>query len=113
MRYLFLLLLAGCGAMTDPDYDESSDSGLRVKWAEYNFITIEQLDKLYLEIQKCTGISKQGPLVVFVDFKPHGFDGYTTNEIILLSADNTWLIKHEFIHYLTDNSHNSPFFKSC
>lgn len=124
---LILLLLTACGGAVDDNhgygwhYDEIGGSGLRVRFDDNarKLVEFEEIEQWYLDVQECTGIKANGPLVIFVPEKiGDGIGGWwfwNSDTIIIWSAEHALFFptrgsstKHEFIHYLL-NENGYPF----
>jgi len=135
---LTILLLVGCGGSVDESdnnhgygysYDFRGDSGLALRYspsllAEKPFPWMTLLEKEYLNVQECVGISAPPPMVIVVndgDLKPYGGLYYPDPDLIVVEHSSLQLaFKHEVVHYLLhygtgnlDPAHNSELFVRC
>ena len=136
-----ILLLTGCSddnVTTNYgygyEYDVVTDGGIRVRYAELDFITPEEIDKAFRLMQDCTSVHTDArPLVILSDARPIGTE-YTvegrayfkTGTVVLYTADEhasyyiNLVLRHEFVHFLgavsgmpnkNNSSHQSSLFQ--
>jgi hypothetical protein len=142
---LLSLLMTGCGKEGNNNhgygyyYDAIGETGLRLRHAEDQSLpTITDIESLYFQVANCMGLdvaAYAAPLVVMAENPikyPEGTSSYGVTYLdtglILIRKDifnvneSWWLYKHEFVHYLlqqtgfpSDNNlnHLSSFFRDC
>jgi hypothetical protein len=97
------------------------------------YITFDEMEQYYLEMQTCTGMTAPAPKVWATSFKGRGLGGgwgayLYANQIVMLNTDENIVprdcisdresIKHEFTHHIlymngADASHANPLFAQC
>lgn len=122
MRYLLILLLAGCGGGGDESaadnhghgfqYDAITASGIRERGGDPAYF-----ETAWTEVQACTGLSGPAPFVVVV---PEGSLGNDQNgkaiigvymsdpSLILIYASLPKVVRHEMIHDLLAFNFHTP-----
>jgi len=157
MRYLSIIIaivgLYGCAAgggdessgannyckeQYSTTYDQVGDSGLLLEPSQNMYVTFNQIEQFYVEVESCMNVIAVGPAVVFKSFSKEGMGGSLGyygigTQLLWINTDETGIIerdcntdkqalKHEFVHHLLhasgtsveDNkNHNSPFFGIC
>ena len=97
------------------------------------YITFEEIELYYGEMQSCTGMIAPAPIVWATSFKERGLGGgwgayLYANQIVMLNTDENIVprdcisdrqsIKHEYVHHIlymngADASHANPMFAQC
>ena len=137
--------IAGCGSEAGRnnhglgyEYDQIGAGNLRVRYeAGQTMPSLAEIEAIFLDVETCTTTHASAPLVIFINFAAASIQysdtslGSTyldTGTVLVNTAKATdekyiyWTLKHEFIHYLlnqsgfpyTENStHQSPLFLTC
>lgn len=97
------------------------------------YITFEEIEQYYGDMQSCTGMTAPAPIVWATSFKERGLGGgwgayLYANQIVMLNTDENIVprdcisdrqsIKHEYVHHIlymngSDASHANPLFAQC
>lgn len=125
-----------CGMDTVYNYETevNSKAGL-VLQAPANdlYITFDEMEQYFIEMQSCAGMTAPAPKVWATSFKERGLGGgwgayLYAHQIVMLNTDENIVprdcisdrqsIKHEFIHHILymngqDASHGNPLFAQC
>lgn len=147
---LLLALLAACGRQepTEQDIDRRTDetsqvTGISVRYANSNSLTLDELDALYYSTAACMGLSTSGgpplpgPAVLFVDppidvkdstitgryyerIRTAVIDDTLTRTPFLSGTGTDRIVRHEMVHHLkyvttgnSDPQHKSAAFYDC
>ncbi len=148
MRTLILsvLILAGCSSGGDGEscltthgyeYDQIGVSGLtlRATLPHYSFISFEEMEKEYIDVEACAAnTNTPGPDVIFQSFEHIGVGGtafytYPSQTVYINIDQHDWapqrnclsdrkFLRHEYVHHILflngeDSSHENPKFISC
>lgn len=124
---IITLLLGGCGHEEIPkptSVDYQGDTGTIVSFDSPATTSGEELESYFMNAQQCmldNGFIDQpvaGPTIRVVDFRPHGYDGYTEpSGLIVVWSGEPSMVQHESVHYILLVSgqswidHSSPAFQ--
>lgn len=140
---LFLLSFSGCGIPNDNNhgygysYDLSSEDGTRMRNSTNTTFTQEEFAYFvvasYKDVEQCTHIFANGPLVVVTDLGPgpqmREYTYFHDDPLVTVNAQTIpngpsfpSVLKHGYVHYLLavsgfpddmNTSHNSALFSAC
>ena len=125
-----------CGSGTVYNYEPevTGKTGLLLQApANDLYISFEEMEQYYGEMQSCTGMTAPPPIVWATSFKERGLGGawgvyVYAQQIVMLNTDENLVprdcisdrqtIKHEFVHHILymngdDASHGNPLFAQC
>lgn len=147
-----ILLIAGCTSNGDGDgpdgrsclatfayeYDQVGSTGLTLTATgnEYTFITFEEMEAEYIDLEQCVANNTtQGPIVTFTSFNAYPFPlelalYYYAFQTVFIDTDkddgrpqrncisDREFLRHEFTHHVLylngeDSSHANPKFQAC
>jgi|GEM_PF-1924254 len=124
----------GTGTVYNYETEVTSKTGLALQVpANDLYITFDEIEQYYREMQSCTGITAPAPVVWATSFKERGLGGgwgayLYAQQIVMLNTDvnivprncisDRQSIKHEFVHHLLymngmDATHGNPLFAQC
>lgn len=138
---LSVMLLAGCSPPKDngcySKHNYSNDvvgiTGLTLKATSETFITFDEMEAIYKDVQSCLNLSGPGPTIEYHSFTENTWGGawafiIFVNDTIYMNTDQDLTprnchsdretLRHEFVHHLlymyhADATHGSPDFARC